>query len=430
MNNKTIFRLSALAAAVLSSSVYSAGFQLSEHSAAGVGRANAGEAAIADSAAIIAHNAAGMSHLENTSMTLSASYIAPEVWVNGNSGVGTLDNQLAHDDVVPNVFVPSIYLVHPLNETIHVGLGIFSDFGLKTQFPDDYLAGPIGGQTELTTYNINPNISYQVTPEVSIGGGISAVYGTAKFKRTYGVLGISTGTQTNTLAMLEGTGWGLGWNLGALWKINAKHRLGISYRSNVDVDFKGDYHSDLPTNSTVAAGTNGAKIDGELTLNLPSILELSGYHRLHEKLALHYSYVNTGWSVFEEILATSDAINPSTGQAYGTVLQKDEKFSNAYKVSLGATIYATPDLELRTGIAYDQTPSRTHQSISIPDNDRMNYSVGASYRFNSNHQIDFGLTYIVGEEGAFTEEVGSGTSFDFKSKGNALVTSLQYNYTF
>jgi long-chain fatty acid transport protein len=47
------------------------GFQLSEHSAAGIGRANAGEAAIADSAAVIANNAAAITRFNSMQVSIN-----------------------------------------------------------------------------------------------------------------------------------------------------------------------------------------------------------------------------------------------------------------------------------------------------------------------------------------------------------------------
>ncbi len=403
----------------------SAGFQLSEHSAAGTGRANAGEAAIADSAAVISHNAAAMSMFDRINLSVMGAIIAPDVWVTGDTQLDNINNQLTNNDVVPDVALGSVYFIQPINDSWAWGIGIFTDFGLATQYPADYLAGPIAGETELKTLNFNPNVSWRINEQFSLGAGVSAVYGTAQLTRNFGVLGDETGVpRESTLANLDGDGWGWGWNLGALWEITDNHRLALSYRSKVDVEFTGDYYSDLPAGfpgPPTGTGGQGGKVEGELTLNLPDIFEFAGYHRLADPFALHYSYVHTGWSSFKELRAT---VNDQT------VLQKDENFKDSYKVSLGGTWYITDNWEARVGIAYDTTPSKDLPSISIPDEDRMNYSIGASYRFTDSISVDAGYTYIDGQERSFSEELTEESSVAFRSRGTAHILAAQYNHRF
>ncbi|EKO3843203.1 outer membrane protein transport protein [Vibrio harveyi] len=418
----------AIGIALSSPKLYAAGFQLSEHSAAGLGRANAGEAAIADGASVVAHNPAAITMFDSYQLSVGAAYIMPEVRVTGNGPSESFNNQLTNNDVVDNVVVPSFYIAAPINDSWSWGLGIFTDFGLATEYPDDYLAGPIGGETSLETINFNPTIAYRINDEFSVGVGASIVYGKAKLTRTLGILAdainADTGAnfaRTDIAKSLDGDGWGYGFNLGALWEINGKHRFGLSYRSKVDVDFEGDYYSDIPS----AISMPGETVTGDLTLNLPSITEFSGFHQITDPLAIHYSVMMTGWDVFEEIRATVD------GQE---VLQKDENFENAFKYAFGATYQLNPSFTLRAGIAYDETPNVNDKSISLPDSDRINYSFGATYAFNQNSRIDFGFTFIDAEEVTFTEPLEPhalpGVDIAYRSEGDAYIYGIQYNHSF
>lgn len=398
------------------------GFQLSEHSAAGIGRANAGEAAIADSAAVIANNAAAITRFNSMQVSINGAYLVPNVRVTGNGPDESVNNQLTNNDVVDHVLVPSIYIVAPINDSWSWGIGIFSDFGAATEYPDDYLAGSIAGETTLETLNVNPNIAYKLNDNFSIGLGVSAVYGQAKLTRTLGILAdasnVNNGTnfeRSDTAQSLEGEGVGYGFNAGLLWELNNDHRFGLSYRSNVDIDMEGDY-------STFTQP--GAIAKGELTLNLPSIAEFSGFHQISAPFALHYSVVMTGWDVFEEISGTVD------GQE---VLQKDENFENSFKYALGATYDISSSLKLRAGISYDETPNVNDVSISLPDSNRMSYSAGASYSFNDTNSLDFGFTFVDVEEVTFSEELSSelpGVSYEFRSKSDVYIYAVQYNLSF
>lgn len=390
------------------------GFQLSEHSAAGVGRANAGEAAIADSAAVIASNAAAITRFNSLQISIGGAYIVPSVRVTGDNGNEAFDSRLTNNEVVDPVFIPSLYIAAPINDSWSWGIGIFSDFGASTEYPDDYLAGSIGGETTLETMNVNPNIAYKFNDNFSIGLGVSAVYGQAKLTRTKGILaGVIGGDPSDLATSLEGDGIGYGFNAGLLWEVNNNHRFGLSYRSNIDIDMEGEF---------TAYTQPGVISDGELTLNLPSIAEFSGFHQIATPFALHYSVVMTGWDVFEEIRGTVD------GQE---VMQKDENFENSFKYALGATFDVSSSFKLRAGIAYDETPNVNDVSISLPDSNRINYSLGASYSFTDSSSLDFGFTFVDVEEVTFDEEVVPGeTPWKFRSESDVYVYAVQYNHAF
>ncbi|WP_234919023.1 outer membrane protein transport protein, partial [Aeromonas veronii] len=81
----TIFKKSLIAAtiALATGQVHAAAFQLNEHSASGLGRAYAGEAAIADNASVLARNPAAMTTFDKMAVSVSGTYIKPDVDVDG-----------------------------------------------------------------------------------------------------------------------------------------------------------------------------------------------------------------------------------------------------------------------------------------------------------------------------------------------------------
>ncbi len=139
---------------------------------------------------------------------------------------------------------------------------------------------------------------------------------------------------------LKGDEWGYGWNAGILYELDKNNRWGFTYRSEVKIDFDGDYKSSIlrAFNATPQAialglpyGTSGATIPGSLSLHLPEMWEVSGYNRVAPQWAIHYSLAYTSWSQFQELKATG-----SNGQ---TLFYKDEGFHDAYRIALGTTYY-------------------------------------------------------------------------------------------
>lgn len=435
------FQKSLLATALLlsASQASAAGFQVSEHSASGLGRAFAGEAAIGDNASVLARNPAAMSLFKKAEFSVAGSYVAPNFDITGTKDasigqvLGRTDaSALDAEDIVTSAFVPAAYFIQPLNEKVALGLAMFSGYGVKTEYDDDYVAGAAGGTTDLLTFNINPSVSFKATEQLSFGLGINAVYATATVKRNYGDL-LAAGTfkaylpagkakaaeEANKandpgkeLFLLEGDAWGFGWNAGALFELNENNRFALAYRSQIDLGFEGDF---------TGATSGGQKVDASLDLPLAATAEFSAYHKMTDAFAISYSVLWTQWSVFEELRATGN--NCSNGVCF----LKEEDFDDNLRYSLGAE-YTIENLVLRAGFAYDEAAGET--TLSIPESNRRWYTAGATYHVNSEMSFDLGFAYIDSDDIEFTESPTPGVEYGFKSSGGAVIASAQANYRF
>lgn len=228
--------------------------------------------------------------------------------------------------------------------------------------------------------NLNLSGAYRLNNAWSFGLGFNAVYARAKIERFAGDLGqlvagqtqqgqalaaTANGIDSNTkIAHLNGNQWGFGWNAGILYELDKNNRYALTYRSEVKIDFKGNYSSDLNRafnnyGLPIPTATGGATQSGYLTLNLPEMWEVSGYNRVDPQWAIHYSTAYTSWSQFQQLKATS-----TSGD---TLFQKHEGFKDAYRIALGTTYYYDDNWTFRTGIAFDDSPvPAQNRSISIP----------------------------------------------------------------
>ena len=419
---------------------YSASFQLNETSASGLGRAFAGDSVIADDAAVLARNPAAMALFDKSSFSLAATYIDPGVNIKGMDAPDMLGadydvSQLDQDGVVPTAIIPAMYFINPVNDTFAYGIGINSNFGLKSEYDNDYAAGSIGGKTDLKTVNANISGSYRVNAQLSLGLGMNLVYGEAELIRHAGsvlkagvtIPGVGTLVapvpSSTEIVNMAGDDFGYGWNAGVVYEINADHRFALSYRSKVELAFEGEF-SGLAVPETAAS----------LSVDMPAVTEFSGFHQVTPQWATHYSIMYTQWSSFEKL------------EAYAgneLAFEKQENFEDSYRFALGATYDVNPVLALRMGVAFDQSAAEDYRSISIPDSDRLWYSAGATYQLSSTDSIDFGLSYINGDNVVVTEEdallgqlpeslsafVGN-KDWSFSSEGNALLLAVQYNKSF
>ncbi len=415
--------LLAASLATLSMDTFAAAFQLNEHSASGLGRAFAGDAAIAENASVIARNPALMSQFKDIQFSGVATFVEPDVSLKGTS-----NSALNDDSIAPSAIVPAMYLVVPVNDKWAFGVGAFSNFGLSTEFDADYAAGQLAGNTEITTVNLNFAASYKVNDQLSIGAGVSYVYADAEIIRHSGavlpayltsVYGTNFGVTADTESVnLKGDDNAYGWNIGATYEIAPGHTLGAQYRAATDVTFEGHFSNDLP----VALGyLGGASVPGSVELELPATFEFSGSHKLTPEVGLHYSVLWTEWSSFENLTAYSSG---------SQVFSKEEGFQDAMRYAIGADYQLNADVKLRAGIAYDETASKKHMSISIPDTNRLWLSTGANYQLNKSASIDLAVAYLKGDKKSFSETDSLGSTWDFETEANAMILSAQVNYAF
>lgn len=453
MNRKNLFTRTALVAIVgtISSQAGAAGFQLNEYSTSALGRAFSGEGVIADDASVGSRNPAALTMFDRPEISVGAILINPSVDVKGKSPLTGTDTTAK--DIAPSALVPNIHFVAPINDKWAIGASGTTNFGLATDFPNDYPAGLIGGKTDLRTMNLNLSTGYRVNNQFSVGLGLNALYADAEITRHVGEAGKVLGSQlsnssnpqyqglgkylsslspSDRFAQLKGDAWGFGWNAGLLYEFDEGNRVSFTYRSKIKVKFKdGEFQSDLKTiplpNGSSIIGTEGGTIKGKLDLNLPEIWEFAAYHRVAPKWAVHYNFAYTSWSAFEELRAT----RKSDGQQ---LFKKEEGFRDAWRVALGTTYYHDDNWTFRTGIAFDDSPvPADKRSISIPDQDRFWLSAGATYAFNKDMSVDVGLAYMHGKKVTIKEKLSEDLplpAYEFESSGKAWLYGMNFNYRF
>lgn len=453
------FNQSLLATAMLlaAGGANAAAFQLAEVSTSGLGRAYAGEAAIADNASVVATNPALMSLFKTAQFSTGGVYVDSRINMNGdvdssaiisNMIKATKDGSASQRNVVPGAFVPNLYFVAPVNDKFALGAGMNVNFGLKSEYDDSYNAGVFGGKTDLTAINLNLSGAYRVTEGLSLGLGVNAVYAKAQVERNAGIIVDSAkdsqvqGALTvlpeplrdlnkhlpskdkSVVSLQDRAAWGFGWNAGVMYQFNEANRIGLAYHSKVDVDFTDRTATSFEANVIKAGKT------GNLTLTLPDYLELSGFHQLTDKLAVHYSYKYTHWSRLTKLHASFEDGKKA--------FDKELQYSNNSRVALGASYNLDEKLTLRAGIAYDQAASRHQRSAAIPDTDRTWYSLGATYKFTPNLSVDLGYAYLKGKKVHFKEvkTIGQKNTFEltttanYTSQAHANLYGLNLNYSF
>ncbi|EOD80151.1 Long-chain fatty acid transport protein [Grimontia indica] len=417
MNKKRLFIRSAVAMAVAASSTsaLAAGFQLNAQSATGIGRAFAGDAVIADNAAVMARNSAAMALFDEKAFSIGFETITTDITVSDAtySSLATLNQPVPvadTDDVGGTSIAPNVHFIMPLNEKFAVGINAYSNFGTKTEFSDDYVATEYGGLTDVKSFNLGLAGSYRLNDQWSFGAGLDIIYGQGTMKRTANENLPFVGGRD--LLNVDGAdGFAVGFNVGTVYELDENNRFGFAYRYSPEFEAKDD---------------KGQKI----TLPLPDIAEFSGFHKIEDtKFAVHYSVQYIGWGSFDQI---------EFENLQGTVLtgsyNKPYEWQDGWHYSIGGTYYLNNDWTLRAGYMYDTSAQDSLTSISVPDSDRQWFSAGLTYNLDQSSTIDFGFTYLMGKEVSVSESTEFNgitlSSVNATTQANAILMGLQYSRSF
>jgi long-chain fatty acid transport protein len=392
--------LSVLLAAA-SSSASAAGFAIKEQSITNLGRAFAGSAAAAEDASTIFFNPAGLTYLDRTEVDMGLNYIKPKSkFDNDGSNINGVIPISGGDggDAGHEAFVPNFYLSHPVSDKVTLGLGISAPFGLVTEYKEDWVGRYLAVKSEMLTVNFNPSIAIKATDKLSLGFGVSAQYIDVELTKTVQV-------PSDAEVKLQGDDWGYGYNLGLIYQVTDHTRFGLSYRSKISHNLKGD-------------GTLDAlNVDEDISadLDLPETVSLAVHHKLNDKWALMADATWTRWSRFEELVVNSDGILST---------EKPENWENSMRYGIGLNYQHSDKWQFRAGIAYDETPipNKDFRTARIPDSDRKWVAVGASYQYSDNIVIDAAYAHIFMDAPSINESETSGpATYNLRGKYDASV---------
>ena len=371
-----------LAAMVAAGDAGASGFQIREQGTSGQGTSFAGATSSAKDLSTIYFNPAGMTYFSKRAAQAELALILPSAKFKDNGSiVDTRPKGGTGGDAGSLAIVPSAYSMYPLGSNLRVGLGINAPFGLKTEYDADWMGRFLGIESELKTINVQPTIAYRFGPKLSIGGGLNIQYADATLTRGVNLIA------SEGRADLEGDDWGFGYTVGLMFQPTNSTRLGVTYKSRIRHILKGDVrYTGLPPLTDFQ--NTAASVD----LSTPDMFSLGMTHHLSPRWTVMAEGAHTNWSVFDEVRVRKELAGTRD-------IVDVENWSNSWFFALGTEYKFNNRLDLRFGVAYDQSPVRDkYRSARIPDSDRLWASLGAGYALTDTVMVNAAYTHIWNED--------------------------------
>ena len=398
--NKSAAALVLTGVAVAVSTAYAAGFQLTEQSSLGLGRAYAGAGIVGDDLSAVHYNPAGMTLLEGTRFQAGGTWIALNADYNGkgDSENGRLKGQM----------IPAGYVTHQVNDKIWLGFAMTVPFGMGTEYDRTWSQSQRGTNAKIYTFDMNPNIAWKVNDFLSVGAGISVQYAKAE-------LGMGLKAQELRGAYLghgkvEADSWDWGFNLGVMISPTDKLRFGLAYRSAIEHDADGTtklsgMNTQIPHVGGMLGALEGQTFGMSTTIKTPDTVMLTGTWEATDQLRLSGLIRWANWSNFDELNIENEvpgyilsAAKPIGFDKKLTNLEVVNDWQDTWLFSVGADYKINSAFTVRGGIAYETSPidDQSTRMAVIPDTDRLWLSLGASWHATKDLQFDVGATYLMG----------------------------------
>jgi len=242
------------------------GFGIYEQGTCAMGRAGTGVAAPCADGSAIFFNPAGLAGLKGGRATLGVTLLD----VQGGFTDDISRQKSSLDD--PLLAIPQVYAAYSVTPKLGVGIGLFAPYGLQTRWPLTFDGRFAGYDNILRSVYIQPTVAYQVTPWLSLGGGLDIVLGKVELNQrldladapvpplpgvpvgtVFGQFGIAPGTDFAD-AHLEASKTIVTAHWGGIIKVNDKLSIGGRYLMHATFNYEGTARfTQVPTGLVIPA---------------------------------------------------------------------------------------------------------------------------------------------------------------------------------
>lgn len=408
----------------LNSNIWASGFQINEHGSKALGMGGA-FAALANDPSAIYFNPSGITQLYGTHLLFGSTFIIPSSTFRGPSP------SITEYNLKSQVFTPiHLYATHQINDKLFLGFGVGNNYGLGTKWEDDWVGRFMAVETEIRTFFFNLVASYKIIPELSVGFGYVFTYGDVLIGRKLNLSPLNS----EPYLELNGTGTGSGFTAGIIAHPTKSISLGLSFRSQVTIDFEGD-----ATPSNAPSLLDGKLPNGNITsaLTTPENITFGIAIKPLKNFTLTADYQYVGWDSYEKLeVKFQDFIDSDSGEKL--VSSSERNYDNGFIARLGAEYQYNDYLDIYAGFLYDSNPIPDERlDPTLPDADRLGFSAGLGYKLSSNFTVEAGYLFLRFDERKITNSLESYSGIEnsitpmngvYNSVAHLISISLIYDF--
>jgi long-chain fatty acid transport protein len=312
------------------------------------------------------------------------------------------------------------------------GLSVNTPFGSSVEWGKTWEGRAALTSISLRAIFIQPTVSFKITDNFGIGGGLAIMTGSVNLQRSTQLASLSN---TPIDAVLDGSASGLGYNLGVYYQPIKQLSLGINYRSQVDMKVSSGTATFSNIPAALQPGALGigrvfpASSSFDAMLPAPQIVSFGVTVYPTEKLTLAAELNYSGWSAYDSLkINYAEATSPTKPTSALANTRSPRLYNDNLVFRVGVQYKVIPSVTARMGYAYAITPVPTGSlTPETPDANRQNFFLGFSYLVGEKLSIDAALQLV---DVAERKDTNRETNLSGTYKTNATVGAIGVSYSF
>ena len=391
------------------------GIMIYEAGHEGTGLANAGSAVMASDPSILMTNPAGISQLAGTQINFNAQLILGDISFSrdnantfgGNEGGNALK------------YLPgsSFFISHQLDERSSIGFGMYGNFGLALDYDDDWAGRYFAQESAIIGVSFQPTYAYKITDDLSVGLGPRFMLGYFRTEVAVNNNVLGLGNAEDGQLRYKDTDWGTGANVGVLYNLNERTKLGLAWTSKIKLKFEDKPELKKITNPLLRLALNRLDADQlNVDMNVPQTVTTSVSYQLDPQWTLLGSLGWQDWSDFGKVGVEVDTGLGSTSRT------AQRQYKDTWHASIGAQHQINPKLRWNVGLGYDSSAvDDKDRTVDNPMNEAWRLATGVSYALQDDVDVHMSYTLIyLGDMDVQQTKARSGGSVSGEYKNAAL----------
>ncbi len=380
--------LVAICAGALAAGQASAGGVIAyEVGTANVGLASAGYNARAQDASTVFTNPAGMTRLPGTQILGSGQVLWANTQFSIDSGTSPRlgSNDGGHVTGSNGWFLGGGgFLSYSMSPDLKLGFALTGNFGAPLEYDYNWVGRYYVQETTLLGISLLPSIAYKVNDKLSLGASLNAMYG--KYTNQVAINNVDPRFGDGRLKLDDNT-WGWGGNLGLLYEIDDRTRLGLTWNSQVNLDFNAPAQfSNLAPGLSALLNSRGLLNSNlKVGIKVPQQVMASTFAQVNDRWAVLGSVGWQQWSKFGQVeIGIDNSTNP-------TSTSTNLNFKDTWHLAAGAQYRLSDPWLLNFGIAYDSAFQSGNVSPLLPVNSAWRFGVGGEN--HASKTFDWGAVF-------------------------------------
>lgn len=353
---------------------------------------------------------------------------------------------------------------------LSAGVSVTTPYGSAMDWGKNWAGAGLIQDISLKSFSIQPTLAWRITDRLSVGAGMMMMFGNFSLSRALipagGLEGLRpiaaavpqiepildkyTNTPAASATLSGDAGVKMGFNVGAMFDINEKFTVGVSYRSKVIMKVDEGTAEMQYGNKTELDGlfatvnpileSMGMKKQGvppldqgtfKAELPLPSNFNIGLTYKPNDRWMVSGEVQFVGWGAYKNL--NVEFWPREVLGAYDIQSQKEYQNTRIYRV--GTQFAATNRFDVRLGVYYDESPVKDEfLNPETPSMNKMGFTTGFSFRPLDRLSIDVAFSYVTGfgRDGSYPLPTTLDTSATFGGhyNVNALMPAIGIAYGF